>query len=314
MKKHGVPTAPYRVFSSTEMAREWVESIDLPIVIKADGLAAGKGVTVCQTRPEAFATIDLIMKDLAFGSAGERIVMEDCLVGEEVSILALVDGRNIYPLETSQDHKKLLDADQGPNTGGMGAFSPAPVVDGPMMDRIIKEVLVPIVHAMNVEGRPFRGVLYAGMMLTPEGPRVLEFNVRFGDPETQPLLFRLQSDLADVLEAVVAGRLDQIELVWDPRPAVCVVMASRGYPGRSDHGAAIFGLEDANADPNAFVFHGGTRFRSGQLQTAGGRVLGVTARGDNLGHARERAYEAVKKIKFEGAHYRRDIGLRALDR
>ncbi|MBI4618245.1 MAG: phosphoribosylamine--glycine ligase [Planctomycetes bacterium] len=314
MKKHGIPTAPYRVVDSLALAREWAREVDLPAVIKADGLAAGKGVVVARTREEALATVDRIMKDKAFGTAGERLVIEDCLEGEEVSILAFTDGQSLYPLESSQDHKRALDLDRGPNTGGMGAYSPAPVVDDAMMRRIIREMLIPIIHAMHREGRPVKGLLYAGLMLTADGPRVLEFNVRFGDPEAQALLVRLKSDLVEILDATTNGRLDQVSIEWDERPAVCVVLASGGYPDRYDQGFPIQGLSTVEGDPDVFVFHAGTRMKGSQVVTAGGRVLGVTALGANLGLARERAYDAVKKIRFQGMHYRTDIGLKALDR
>jgi len=312
LRKHGIPTGAYNVFDSFNAAADHVSEAVFPLVIKADGLAAGKGVTVCREPAEALNAIDQAMKKKVFGAAGDRLVIEECLVGEEVSILALTDGKAIVPLPTSQDHKAVFDGDAGPNTGGMGAYSPAPVIDDFQSARIEREILIPIVHAMNREDRRYKGVIYAGLMMTNDGPRVLEFNVRFGDPETQPILFRLQSDLVPVLQAIAEGNLQSAPLAWDPRPAVCVVMASGGYPGHYEKGKVITGLDEAAKVPDAMVFHAGTAIKEGEIVTAGGRVLGVTARGDDVKAAIARAYEAVGKIRFPGAHYRTDIGAKAL--
>jgi len=309
-----------RVFSSAGEARDFVLGRPLGLVLKADGLAAGKGVHVCDNLRQALDAIDQIMVRRIFGKAGDRLIIEERLDGQETSILALTDGRTIVPLVTSQDHKRAHDGDEGPNTGGMGAYSPAAVVTPEIMAVVEREVLVPAVHALKRARRPFKGVLYAGLMLTNQGPKVLEFNVRFGDPECQAILMRLQSDLFDALEAVVDGRLDEVELVWDPRPAVTVVMASEGYPGSYERGKTINGLEDADRIADVKVFHAGTALRSdptlgrdGRVVTGGGRVLGVTAVGDSLADARNRAYEATRSIRYAGAWFRHDIAGRALN-
>ncbi len=312
MHRHNIPSADYEVVDTVEEAEEHVAERPLPLVVKADGLAAGKGVMVCQTREEARQAIDRIMRERAFGDAGNRVVIEDCLVGEEASILALTDGETIVPLPTSQDHKPVYDGDEGPNTGGMGAYSPAPVVTEDQYARIEQKVVLPIVHAMNREERPYKGVVYAGLMMTDDGPKVLEFNVRFGDPEAQPILFRLTSDLVPVLQGVAQGNLKNApDLDWDPQPAVCVVMASGGYPVQYEKGRPIAGLDDAAALEDVMVFHAGTALKDGQVVTAGGRVLGVTARGESIADAQARAYAACERIHFEGAHYRRDIADKA---
>ena len=277
-------------------------------------MAKGKGVIVCDEPSDGILAAEKIMVDKVFGAAGDRIVVEDKLLGEEASILAFVDGRNIYLMESSQDHKPIGDGDTGPNTGGMGAYSPAPVVTDDMMSKITREILVPVVDAMNRNGTPYRGVLYAGLMMTTGGPRVLEFNVRFGDPETQPILMRLQSDLLDVFLATCDGRLDEIALKWDPRPSVCVVMASGGYPEAYEKGKVIEGLDDAGALDDVMVFHAGTQEQDGKVATSGGRVLGVTALGQDVAAAKSRAYEAVDRIQFEGAYCRRDISDKAIRR
>ena len=313
MKQAGVPTAEYQTFTNFEDAILYVEErSEQPLVVKADGLAAGKGVTVCANKDEAVAAIREILQQRAFGEAGQRIVIEECLFGQEASILAIVDGKNILPLDSSQDHKRAYDDDRGPNTGGMGAYSPAPIVSAEAMDLIDEKILVPTIHNLRKAGRPFRGVLYAGLMMTNQGPRVLEYNVRFGDPEAQPVLMRLKSDLAEVLLAACEGRLNKLPpLEWDPRPAVCVVMASEGYPGEYEKGKVIRGLAEAGALEDVKVFHAGTKFQDGEVVTAGGRVLGVTALGDDLAHAKLRAYQAVKKIRFDGAWCRKDISDKA---
>jgi phosphoribosylamine--glycine ligase len=315
MRHADVPTAEFRIFDHPEHARRYIETRDYPLVVKADGLAAGKGVIVCMTPEEALAAVERVMVREEFGlAAGRQVVIEKRLEGDELSILALVSGRTILPLQPTQDHKAAFDDDKGPNTGGMGAYCPAPLATPELLDVIDREVLVPTVHAMKRGRRPFRGVLYAGVMVTNQGPRVLEFNVRFGDPETQPLLMRLRTDLLDLLDAAVDERLDAFEgrLEWDPRPAMCVVMASKGYPGPFERGLVIRGLAAAAAMKDVKVFHAGTRRDGERVLTDGGRVLGVTALGDTLAEAQRRAYEAVSVIDFPGAFYRRDIGLKAL--
>ena len=313
LRQSAIPTAEAQIFSDADSAEAYVaDREEISLVVKADGLAAGKGVTVCANKTEALDAIRRIMRQHEFGDAGKRIIIEEKLDGEEASILALTDGSTIVPLETAQDHKAAYDEDRGPNTGGMGAYSPAPLITPALMDQIIAQILVPTVHAMKKRGRPFKGVLYAGLMITHQGPKVLEFNTRFGDPEAQPLLMRLKSDLAPILLAVAEGKLEQLPpLEWDPRPAVCVVMASAGYPGEYEKGAAIRGLDDAARLSNVKVFHAGTELRGGQSVTSGGRVLGVTALGENLGDAKLRAYQAVKCIRWDGAWCRHDISDKA---
>lgn len=313
LKKYEIPTARFEVFSSYDDARSWVSRVELPTVVKADGLAGGKGSMVCHSRRRALDALDICMREKRFGTAGERVIVEQFLSGEEASILALTDGETILILPSSQDHKAVYDGDEGPNTGGMGAYSPAPVITEELERSIEKNILIATIHAMRKEGRPFKGVLYAGIILTDDGPMVLEFNVRFGDPEAQPILMRLKSDLLPVLIAVTEGKLDQAgDLEWDPRPAVCVVMASAGYPGSYEKGREITGLDEVAKMENVVVFHAGTARKGGRILTAGGRVLGVTALGDDIQKAIELAYEAVSKIHFEGAHYRTDIGAKAL--
>ena len=313
MWKANVPTADFQIFNDVESAKAYVESREEgPLVVKADGLAAGKGVLICHTKQEALDAIQAMMVDKAFGDAGDRIVIEECLEGEEASILAIVDGTTIIPLDTSQDHKRAYDNDQGPNTGGMGAYSPAPLVTAEMMDQIVERILVPTVDVLRGAGRPFCGVLYSGLMMMPRGPRVLEYNVRFGDPEAQPVLMRLKSDLAQVLLAAATGKLAELPpLEWDPRPAVCVVMASEGYPDSYEKGRAIRGLEEAGQLEDVKVFHAGTERREGQVVATGGRVLGVTALGNDITDAKRRAYQAVKCIRWDGAWCRKDISDKA---
>ena len=314
MKRHAIPSADYRVFAGLDSARSHIEQVGAPVVVKADGLAKGKGAIVCRTVQEAFDAVDRMLRYREFGDAGDRVVVEECLVGEEASILAFTDGSTIATLETSQDHKAVFDGDEGPNTGGMGAYSPAPVITPDLSRKIEREVLVPTVHAMSREGRPYSGVLYAGIMVTDQGPKVLEFNARLGDPETQPLLMRMTSDLLPVLAATASGTLESATIEWDPRPAVCVVMASAGYPGSYEKGFPIEGLYDVKGMEDVQVFHAGTAARDGQCVTNGGRVLGVTALGADIKAAKERAYQAVGKIHFEGAQYRRDIADKAIQR
>ncbi|WP_373651359.1 MULTISPECIES: phosphoribosylamine--glycine ligase [unclassified Schlesneria] len=314
MRKANVPTADFRVFTNAAEAISYIEEREEgeKFVIKADGLAAGKGVTVCSNNDEARAAIKRMLIQREFGEASQRIVVEDRLEGEEASLLAFVDGNTIVPLEAAQDHKAAHDGDVGPNTGGMGAYSPTPVVTMDIVDTVVEKILIPMVHEMNKEGRPFRGCLYAGLMLTNQGPKVLEFNVRLGDPETQAVLFRLKSDLAKVMYAAAEGKLDQIEpLEWDPRPSVCVVMASGGYPGDFEKGHPIRGLEEAAQVPETKVFHAGTKQVGGQIVNDGGRVLGVTAIGESIAEAKLRAYQAVKCIRWDGAWCRKDISDKA---
>jgi phosphoribosylamine--glycine ligase len=318
MRHADVPTAEFRVFDHPDPARHFIETREYPVVVKADGLAAGKGVIVCSSTEDALAAIDRIMVREEFGrAAGRRVIIEKRLEGEELSILALVSGRTIVPLQPTQDHKALLDNDQGPNTGGMGAYCPAPAGTPELMAQVEEAVLVPTVHAMKRSRHAFRGVLYAGLMLTNQGPRVLEFNCRFGDPELQPLLMRLKTDLLDLLEAAVDDRLDEFpegRLEWDARPAVCVVMASGGYPGTFQKGKVVTGLAEAAKLSGVKVFHAGTRREKDLVLTDGGRVLAVTALGETLADAKRNAYEAAAKIHFQGAHYRKDIADKALRR
>ena len=314
MRSSAVSTAEGRIFDRFGDAKVYIASRDEPVVVKAAGLAKGKGVFVCDDPADGILAAEKIMCDKIFGSAGDQIIVEEKLLGEETSILAFVDGRNIYVMESSQDHKPIGDGDTGPNTGGMGAYSPAPVVTEPMMDQITREILVPVVDGMNRNDITYKGILYAGLMITHGGPRVLEFNVRFGDPETQPILMRLKSDLLAVCLAVCDGTLDQIELQWDRRPAVCVVVASQGYPGNYQKGKIITGLEQAESMQDVMVFHAGTASENGSIITAGGRVLGVTALGQSIAQAKQKAYEAVDKIRFDGAYCRRDIADKAINR
>jgi len=314
MRSGSISTAEGRVFDRYIDAKAYIASRDEPVVIKAAGLAKGKGVIVCDDPAQGILAAERIMVDKIFGAAGARVVVEDKLLGEEASILAFVDGHSIYVMESAQDHKPIGDGDTGPNTGGMGAYSPAPIITDDMMVRITREIFVPAVDAMNRSGAPFRGVLYAGLMITSGGPRVLEFNVRFGDPETQPILMRLQSDLLEVFLAVCEARLEDVFLKWDARPAVCVVMASGGYPDDYQKGKVITGLKEAEEGGDVVVFHASTQQRDGDVVTSGGRVLGVTALGANIAAAKARAYEAVGRIHFEGAYYRHDIADKAIQR
>jgi phosphoribosylamine--glycine ligase len=314
LRSADVPTAEYQTFNNPADALRFLKDReDVPIVVKADGLAAGKGVIVCPGREEAVRAVEMIACQRVFGEAGNRLVIEERLHGQEASVLAVTDSRTIVTLQPAQDHKPAYDGDTGPNTGGMGAYCPAPLVDDEMLHWIEQHVLVPTVHAMRRARRAFTGVLYAGLMITNQGPKVLEYNVRFGDPECQPLLVRLKTDLVDLLESAVDGRLEQIEpLDWDPRPAVCVVMASEGYPGGYTKGHPIRGLEDAQKLPDTKVFHAGTATADGRIVTAGGRVLNVTALGSNLAQAKLGAYRAVKCIRWPGAWCRKDISDKAL--
>ncbi len=314
MIKYGVPTASYATFDDAGAARRHIEESGAPVVVKADGLAAGKGVYVCRFGDEALDAVEEIMVRKAFGDAGSRVVVEELLEGEEASFIAFTDGERVVPMPSSQDHKQVFDGVRGPNTGGMGAYSPAPVVTDALRSQVMETIMIPTVRAMAAEGATLRGVLYAGLMIDDAGPRVLEFNCRFGDPETQPILVRMKSDLVPVLEAAAEGDLSGVEIEWDPRPAVCVVMASGGYPGKYGKGRPISGLDEAGAMEDVVVFHAGTARAGEDVVTAGGRVLGVTALGDTVGAAIEKAYQAVDAISWEDVHYRTDIGKKALKR
>lgn len=314
-----VPSADYQVFRDADNATRYIndrypdDDQDVPVVVKADGLAAGKGVIVCSTRQEALDAIDRVARQREFGDAGNAMVIEERLDGQEASVLAITDGRTLVTLSPAQDHKPAYDGDKGPNTGGMGAYSPAPLVDNDMLHWIEEHVLVPTVHAMKRGRTPFKGVLYAGLMMTRQGPKVLEYNVRFGDPECQPLLIRLKTDIVDILDAAVDDRLEELGgLEWDPRPAVCVVMASEGYPGSYEKGRPISGLDEAAKLPDVKVFHAGTATSGDEIVASGGRVLGVTALGDSISTAKRQAYTAVKCIRWQGGWCRKDISDKAL--
>ena len=312
LKKHGIPTADFKCFDDHSQARHYVLSRGAPIVVKADGLSKGKGVFVCKTNDEALQAIDSIMKDRVFGNAGDQVVIEECLTGEEISLLAFTDGRTIVPMESSQDHKTVYDGDKGPNTGGMGAYSPVPLMTDKLYYKIEKDILVPTVHAMNKEDRPYKGVIYIGLMITSAGPMVLEFNVRFGDPEAQVILTRMKSDIVPIMLATISGGLDNVDLEWLPQASVCVVMASGGYPGQYDNGKEIKGLDSLKNQEGISVFHAGTKSENGKIVTNGGRVLNVVACGEDIKEAQKKVYEAVSKISFDGAHYRRDIASKAI--
>jgi phosphoribosylamine--glycine ligase len=318
LRQADVPTADYQVFRDADSAMRYIkarypnENDKAPVVVKADGLASGKGVIVCSRRSDALEAIDRVARKNEFGKAGSQLIIEDRLEGPEASVLVITDGKTILTLPPAQDHKAAYDGDKGPNTGGMGAYSPTPVVTDELMETIEDKILVPTIHTMKRNRKPFKGVLYAGLMLTQVGPKVLEYNVRFGDPECQPILMRLKSDLLDILEATVDGKLDEIEPpVWDPRPAICVVMASQGYPGEYENGKEITGLEEAAGIEDVKVFHAGTKLVNGKVLTNGGRVLGVTALGSSLSNAKLNAYTAVKAIRWPGAWCRKDISDKA---
>ncbi|MDP2787837.1 MAG: phosphoribosylamine--glycine ligase [Pseudomonadota bacterium] len=318
MARHHIPTAAFATFTDAAAAHAYLDAQGAPIVIKADGLAAGKGVVVATTLEEAHAAVEMMLaedgKPGAFGDAGARVVIEECLFGEEASFIVMVDGEHVLPLATSQDHKRLLDGDQGPNTGGMGAYSPAPVVTPEIHAKAMREVIRPVVAGMKAEGTPFTGFLYAGLMISPDAQiKVLEFNCRMGDPETQPIMLRLKSDLVTLLEAAVEGRLDEVEAEWDRRFALGVVMAAAGYPDNPRKGDAITGLSERGGE-DFHVFHAGTALQDDQVVTAGGRVLCVTALGDTVKMAQTRAYQAAEEIDFAGRQMRRDIGWRAIGR
>jgi len=314
MKKCGIPAGDSETFTDHAAAVHYVKGKGAPLVVKADGLAAGKGVIICRTLDEALSALDLIMVRKAFGAAGAKVVVEEFLVGEEASFLAFTDGETVLPLPTSQDHKAIYDNDEGPNTGGMGAYSPAPVVNQKAHREVMEKVMIPTVRGMAKEGKKYQGVLYAGLMIKDEKVKVLEFNARFGDPEAQPLLMRMKSDLVPILEATIDGKLSGQKMELEERSSVCVVMASGGYPGSYQKGKVISGLEEAAKVRDAYVFHAGTAFKEGKVVTNGGRVLGVTALGNGIEEAIRKAYEAAEKISWEGAYYRRDIGEKALKR
>ena len=313
MKKYGIPTARYEVFTAAEPARAYIRQEGAPIVVKADGLAAGKGVIVAMTEQEALDAVDAIMEDHSFGDAGARVVIEEFMEGEEASLLAFTDGTTIRPMISAQDHKRAYDGDRGPNTGGMGTYAPAPVMTPEMTERAVEEILKPTIAAMAKEGRVYRGCLYLGLMVTADGPKVVEFNARFGDPETQVVLPLLDSDLVAIMCACADGTLADVPIRWKDGAAVCVVLASGGYPGHYDKGQEIHGLADAEA-MGALVFHAGTAMKDGKLVTNGGRVLGVVGRGADISSAVDAAYAAATKISFKDAYYRKDIAHRALER
>jgi len=314
MRKYKIPTGFFQTFDRLEEARRYIHDVGAPVVVKADGLAAGKGVVVCHTVPDALDAVTRMIDQQVFGDAGSRVVIEEYLTGEEASFLAFSDGETVVPMASSQDHKPVFDGDQGPNTGGMGAYSPAPVISEPIHQAVMERIMIPTVRAMAAEGRPFRGILYAGLMIKDRVPKVLEYNVRFGDPEAQPLLMRLDGDLLPILEAVIDQRLRDEDVRWHPDPAVCVVMAAGGYPGAYGSGQPIQGLVEAEAMDGVTVFHAGTDRSGDTFATKGGRVLGVTARDETIAAAIARAYRAVRCIHWEGVHYRTDIGRKALDR
>ena len=308
MKKYHIPTAEYETFSDAEKALEYVKTAKIPLVVKADGLALGKGVLICKTRQEAEQAVRQVMLDKAFGAAGNTVVIEEFLEGPEVSVLTFTDSHTILPMASAQDHKRARDNDEGLNTGGMGTFSPTPKYTPDIQQQVEREIILPTVDALNAEGRPFKGVIFFGLMLTKDGPKLLEYNARFGDPEAQSVLFRMKNDLLEIFEAVIEERLSEIALEFEPGAAVCVVMASGGYPEHYEKGKEISGLEEVS--DGVVVFHAGTKLENGKFYTSGGRVLGVVAKGADMQEARKTAYENVRKIHFEGAQYRKDIGIK----
>ena len=314
LARHNIPTAHYRSFTDFDAAKAFINELGAPLVVKADGLAAGKGVIIAASEAEAIDAADGMLSGKSFGEAGKRIIVEECLTGEEASFIVMVDGLHILPLATSQDHKARDDGDRGPNTGGMGAYSPAPVVTRELHDRIMREVIEPTVKGMASEGNPYRGFLYAGLMISEDGtPNVLEYNCRFGDPETQPIILRLRSDLAEMCLAAMEQRLDQIEVKWDERAALGVVMAAGGYPVAYQKGDVVTGLPETEAE-GVKVFHAGTALKNDQVVTSGGRVLCATALGNSVSEAKLRAYDLVRTIHWKGVYYRKDIGYRAVER
>lgn len=314
MIRHNIPTAKAEIFDDPDKAKAYIKKVGAPIVVKADGLAKGKGVFPCRELQKALSAVDSIMINKEFGDAGNRVVIEEFMEGEEASFIAFTDGKTVLPTASSQDHKPIFDGDKGPNTGGMGAYSPAPVVTDEVYELIMETIMKPTIKGMSKEGRPYKGALYAGLMIADGKPKVVEFNARFGDPETQAVLPRMKNDIVPIIMACIDGTLDRMEIEWTERPAVCVVMASKGYPGSYEKGKIISGLEEASKMADVMVFHAGTAKKDDETVTSGGRVLGVTALGDTIKDAIDRAYDAVKKISFEGAYYRNDIGYRALNR
>jgi len=312
LHQNDIPTASFGTFTDAASAKKYLAQQKPPYVIKADGLAGGKGVVICLDINDAITVSDAILVQKTFGEAGEKVVIEEFLEGEEASFMVLSDGDHILPLASSQDHKPVFDNDEGPNTGGMGAYSPAPVITSAMHERIVDEILKPLLAGLRNKGIRYRGVLYVGLMITQNGPKVLEFNVRFGDPECQPIMMRLKSDLVPLLEATIDGKLNQVQPEWYEDPAVCVVLSARGYPGLYDKGAEIRGLDKLDHWDKGFVFHAGTAKENGRWITSGGRVLGVTARGSDIGNAVKNAYAAVSQISWDGMHYRKDIARRAI--
>jgi phosphoribosylamine--glycine ligase len=312
LRDTGIPTAAFGAFADAAAAKDFIATQKMPVVVKADGLAAGKGVLICATRSEAQAAVDAILVNQCFGTAGKKVVVEEFLDGEEASFMVLTDGAHILPLASSQDHKRVFDQDQGPNTGGMGAYSPAPVITGEVQGRIFSDVLIPLLADLKKRNIEYRGVLYVGLMITRDGPKVLEFNARFGDPECQPIMMRLKSDLVALMDAVINGTLAEARAKWHADPAVCVVLTAGGYPGTYETGKEIQGLEKLQEWSSGFVFHAGTAKENDRWLTHGGRVLGVTARGKDIRGAVHNAYRAVGEISWDGMHYRKDIGRRAL--
>jgi phosphoribosylamine--glycine ligase len=312
MRAHSIPTARYERFNTYNTALEYVRKANPPLVVKADGLAAGKGVIVCTSREQAIEAVDNAMKERIFGESGDSVIVEEFLTGQEASIICLTDGRTIASLETSQDHKPALDGDKGPNTGGMGAYSPAPVVTSQVYELTEREIMLPTIHALRGHRIDYRGVVYFGLMIDEGQPKVLEYNVRFGDPETQPLMVRLKSDLLELMMHTVNGTLDEANIEWDSRASICVVLASGGYPGSYEKGKEITGIDEAEKDKDVVVFQAGTALDGDRLVTSGGRVLGVTALGEDIAAAQKKAYEAVAKIHFDKMHYRRDIADKAV--
>ena len=314
MEKYGIPTAEYSSFTSKDEALNYIDKMGAPIVIKADGLAAGKGVVVAMTLEEANEAIETIMGDKVFGAAGDSVVIEEFMQGEEASFLVFSDGKNVIPLPSAQDHKPIFDDDKGPNTGGMGAYSPAPVITKKMEEEILETIIVPTINGMAAEGKPYKGILYAGLMVTDKGPKVVEFNARFGDPECQPIMMRIKGDIIPVIEACIDERLDEVDIELVDDASICVVMASKGYPASYEKGDVISGLESLKDKDDVVVFHAGTKISEGKIVTNGGRVLGVTASGKDVESAIKKAYEAVNQISWDGTYFRKDIGKKAIGR
>ena len=314
MLKYGVPTAGAEIFSSFKKAKDYVQAKGAPLVVKADGLAGGKGAVVCHTLDEILKAIEAIMQKKIFGESGKRILVEDCLFGEEASFIVFTDGENIVPMASSQDHKRIYDGDKGPNTGGMGAYSPAPMITPDLSEKIMQEIIRPVIDGLASEGKRYKGVLYAGLIITDEGPKVIEFNVRCGDPESQAVIPRLKNDLIDIINDIIDGRLSARSLDWDERPCVCIVCASDGYPGSYQKGKLISGLQEFNNAKDIILFHAGTKLSGQEIITDGGRVLGVTALGKDIKETIDKAYQAIEKIDFEGMYYRKDIGYQAINK